>query len=289
MVGMDQRDGYIWLNGEFIEWKEAKVHVLTHTLHYASSVFEGERAYNGKVFKAKEHQERLLNSCKIMDLKLDYTVEQINDIIYKTIEKNNLKSCYVRPLVFKGSEGLGVNTEGKNSTQFLIATWEWPALFGDNIDKGLKLAWAGYRKPDPATEPVAAKAAGLYMISMIEENKAIRAGKDDALFLDFRGYLAECGSSNFFLVMNGNELHTPTTISSLNGITRQTVIQLAKEKGLKVYVRDIRPEEIENADEAFITGTAAEVMPVGEVGTKQFKIGKVTLDLRKEYLELTRK
>ncbi|MDR0423821.1 MAG: branched-chain amino acid transaminase [Rickettsiales bacterium] len=285
MANIDAMDGFIWLNGDFVKWQDAKVHVLTHTLHYASSVFEGERAYNGKIFKANEHQARLLNSCRIMDLELNYSIEQINEAIYKSMEKNNLKDCYIRPLVFKGSEGLGIATQNKNKTQFLIATWYWPALFGDNPDKGLKLRWADYRKPDPTTEPVAAKASGLYMISIIEENKAIREGKDDALFKDFRGYIAECGSSNFFLVMNG-ELHTPTTISSLPGITRQTTIEIAKQKGYKVYVRDIRPEEIEFADEAFITGTAAEIMPVSEIGDKQFKTGKITLELRKEYLSL---
>ncbi|MDR2526662.1 MAG: aminotransferase class IV, partial [Rickettsiales bacterium] len=176
----------------------------------------------------------------------------------------------------------------KNETNLMIATWVWPALFGDNIEKGLKLAWAGYRKPDPKTEPVEAKASGLYMISMIEENRAMRIGKDDCLFLDFRGYIAECGSSNFFMVMNGNELHTPTTISSLNGITRQTVMEIAKQKGLKIYVRDIKPEEVEVANEAFITGTAAEVMPVSEIGDKQIPVGKITLDLRKEYLKLAK-
>ncbi|MDR3289941.1 MAG: branched-chain amino acid transaminase [Rickettsiales bacterium] len=288
MANIDQNEGFIWLDGNFIEWKEAKVHVLTHSLHYASSVFEGERCYNGKVFKAKEHQERLLNSCKIMDIGIKYSVDEINKAIYDTLAKNNLKDAYIRPLVFNGSEGMGVATYNKNISHLMIATWYWPALFGDNIDKGLKLVWAGYRKPDPATEPVGAKAAGLYMISMIEENKAMRAGKDDALFMDFRGYIAECGSSNFFLIMNGNELHTPTTISSLNGITRQTTIEIAKQKGLKVYVRDIRPEEVEFADESFITGTAAEIMPVGEIGNKIFKVGEITKDLRKTYLELVK-
>jgi branched-chain amino acid aminotransferase len=285
MANIDQLDGWIWLNEKFIPWREAKVHVLTHSLHYASSVFEGERCYNGKVFKITEHHERLKKSCRVMDIDLKYNVEELNEIVYKTLEKNNLKDAYVRPLAFNGSEGMGITTYNKNSPNLLIATWYWPALFGDNVDKGLSLIWASYAKPDPKTEPVEAKAAGLYMISTIEENKAIRAGKDDALFKDFRGYIAECGSSNVFFVMNG-ELHTPTTISSLAGITRKTVIEIAKQKGLKIYVRDIRPEEIEFAEEVFITGTAAEIMPVSEIGDFKFKVGPITKDLRKAYLSL---
>jgi branched-chain amino acid aminotransferase len=281
------KDGYIWINGEFVEWKDAKVHVLTHSLHYASSVFEGERCYNGKVFKMKEHHERLKKSCAVMDIDFKLSVEEINNVVMETLKKNNLKDAYIRPLVWNGAESLNVLTHNLNSANFMVATWEWPALFETSEDTGLSLIWASYAKPDPKTEPVEAKAAGLYMIGMIEENRAVKAGKNDALFKDYRGYIAECGSSNVFFVFNG-ELHTPTTCSSLNGITRQTIMQLAKEKGYKVFVRDIAPLELENAEEAFITGTAAEVMPITQIGEQNFKIGKVTKDLRDTYLKLVR-
>jgi branched-chain amino acid aminotransferase len=286
MVSIDSLDGYIWLNGDFVEWKEAKVHVLTHGLHYASSVFEGERCYNGKVFKAKEHQERLLNSCKIMDLlPFNYTADQVTDIIYKTIEKNKLTNAYVRPLVWRGSENMGIFA-ADNSVNLMVATWDWPSYFDPKtLEKGISIDWAKWRKPDPATEPVEAKASGLYMIGILEENKAHKNGFNDALFLDYRGYIAECSSSNVFFVMNG-ELHTPTPRSSLNGITRQTIIEIAREKGYKVYARDISPEELENVQEVFVTGTAAEVTPVGKIGDKIFKPSTVTKDLRDAYLKL---
>jgi branched-chain amino acid aminotransferase len=282
---ISQKDGWIWMNGQFVEWKEAKVHILTHSLHYASSVFEGERCYNGKVFKNTEHHKRLLNSCRVMDIDLKYSVEELNKIVDDTLKKNNLTNAYIRPLVWNGAEGLGIITYNKNKPNLMVATWEWPSIFGSNEDQGIKLIWANYAKPDPKTEPVEAKAAGLYMIGMIEENRAVRAGRDDALFRDYRGYVAECGSSNVFFVFNG-ELHTPTTRSSLNGITRQTIIELAKEKGIKLYVRDIAPEELEVAEEVFVTGTAAEVMPVVQVGDLNFKVGKITKDLRNSYLKL---
>jgi branched-chain amino acid aminotransferase len=286
MVNIDNLDGYIWINGEFVKWKEAKVHILTHGLHYASSVFEGERSYNGKIFKAKEHQERLLNSCKIMDLlPLKYTASEITDVIYKTIEKNELKSAYIRPLVWRGSENMGIYA-AKNSVNIMIATWDWPAYYDPKmLEQGISLNWAKWKKPDPSTEPVEAKASGLYMIGMIEENRAHNEGYNDALFLDYRGYIAECSSSNIFFTMNG-DIHTPTPRSSLNGITRQTILDIARDNGYKVYVRDISPEELENVQEVFVTGTAAEVTPVGKIGNKIFKPAKITKDIRNRYLKM---
>jgi branched-chain amino acid aminotransferase len=285
MSNIDQLDGYIWLNGEFVEWKQAKVHILTHALHYASSVFEGERCYNGKVFKAKEHQERLINSAKIMDMELKYSVDEINDSIYKTLEKNNLKNAYIRPLVWRGSESMGIYAKD-NSINLMIATWDWPAYYDPKmLDEGISLVWAEWRKPDPATAPVKAKASGLYMIGMLEESRAHRLGYQDSLFLDYRGYIAECSSSNIFFIIN-NEVHTSTPRSSLNGITRQTVLEIARQKGLKTSVRDIAPEELENVQEVFVTGTAAEITPVGKVGNQKFKVGAITKDLRETYLKI---
>jgi len=277
--------GYVWMDGTFFEFAKANVSGLTHALHYASSVFEGERCYNGKVFRADDHQRRLLKSCQIMDMKCKYTVDEINDAIYATLKKNGLRDAYIRPLVYMGQGGMSVSTE-HNEPRVLIAAWGWPALFGDDIENGLKLKWATYRKPGPESEPVEAKASGLYMISMIEENRALREGFDDVLFLDCKGFVAECGSSNVFFVMNGNELHTPTTRSSLDGITRKTIIEIAEKKGIKVVVRDITQEEVSKANEVFITGTAAEVMPVGRVGTQAFKTGSITRELREAYLKM---
>jgi branched-chain amino acid aminotransferase len=285
MQRLDQLDGYIWINGEFVKWQDAKVHILTSALHYAGSVFEGERCYNGKVFKLKEHSERLINSAKIMDMDLKYTVEELNDIVYKTLEKNNLKEAYVRPLVWKGSETLGVNTLNV-STNLMVAAWNWPGIRDENVlKKGISLCWADWLKPDPKTEPVEAKAAGLYMIGSLAENKATRMGYDDAVFKDYRGYIAECSGSNIFFVMNG-ELHTPTTHSSLNGITRQTILEIARNKKYKTYVRNISPEELENVQEVFICGTHAEITPVGKIENRIFIPGNVTKDLRDTYLDL---
>jgi branched-chain amino acid aminotransferase len=285
MPRIDQMEGYIWLNGEFVRWQDAKIHVLTSALHYAGSVFEGERSYGGKVFKIKEHSERLLNSARIMDLELKYTVDEINDIVYKTLEKNNLKDAYIRPLVWKGSDALGVKTLGV-STNFMVATWDWPGIRDENILKnGISLCWADWLKPDPRTEPVEAKASGLYMIGSLAENKAVRNGYDDALFKDYRGYIAECSGSNVFFTING-ELHTPTVHSSLNGITRQTILQLAREKNYRTYVRNISPEELENVQEVFICGTHAEITPVGKIENRIFVPGKITKDLRDTFLNL---
>jgi branched-chain amino acid aminotransferase len=285
MTGINQKEGLIWLNGEFVDWKDANVHILTHALHYASSVFEGERCYNGVVFKMREHHERLLQSAKIMDLPVKYTVEELDDIVMQTIEKNNLRDCYIRPLIWRGSEDCGVYSR-KASVNLMVAAWVWKSYFDENsLEKGVKLCWGDWVRPDPASAPIAAKASCLYAIGTLCKNRAHDKGFDDALLFDYRKYVAESTGSNAFFVFNG-EIHTPIPHAFLNGITRQMIIEIAKRKGYVVLERDIFPREIFKADEAFLTGTAAEVMPIGKIEDKIFKYGPVTRDLRAAYLNL---
>jgi branched-chain amino acid aminotransferase len=285
MTDVDKRSGFIWLNGEFVDWKDAKVHVLTHALHYASSVFEGERCYNGVVFKMREHHERLLKSAEIMDLPIKYSVEEIDDIVVKTLEKNNLKDSYVRPLIWRGSEDCAVYSRNA-SVNFMVAAYPWTSFFDkDALEKGVSLCWGDWVRPDPRSAPVVAKASSLYAISSLCKNKARDKGFTDALLLDYRGYIAESTGSNVFFAIDG-EVHTPDPHAFLNGITRQTVIEIAERKGYKVFARDIAPEELANVDEVFLTGTAAEVTPVGRIEDKIFKVGPVTRDLRDAYLKL---
>lgn len=284
-VPMDQKEGYIWINGDFIPWKEAKVHFLTHGLHYASSVFEGERAYNGKIFKATEHHERLLKSAEMLDMKPDYTPEYLNTVANELLVKNNLTDAYIRPLVWRGSETMGVYSRDA-SINVGMAAWYWPSYFGPELmEKGISLCWSDWVRPDPRSLPVQAKAAGMYMTGMLSKNKSHDLGYDDALMTDYRGYLAELTGANIFLIING-EVHTPDPHAFLNGITRQTIIELAKQKGYAVHVRDIMPAELSAADEIFITGTAAEITPVGRIMDKVYKVGSVTRDLRAAYMKL---
>lgn len=281
---IDQKDGFIWMNGQFIPWKEAKVHFLTHGLHYATSVFEGERAYNGHVFKMNEHHKRLLRSAELLDMKPNYTVGQLNDAVMELLQKNNLTDAYIRPLVWRGSESMGIYAR-ENKVNVGIAAWYWPSYFGDDLmQKGISLCWSTWVRPDPRTLPVEAKAAGLYMTGMLGKHQAHDKGFDDALMKDYRGYLAELTGANIFLVING-EIHTPDPHAFLNGITRQTIIELAEQKGYKVHVRDIMPEELDKADEIFVTGTAAEITPVGKIESKTYAVGPITKDLRDAYLK----
>ncbi|MDR0942360.1 MAG: branched-chain amino acid transaminase [Holosporales bacterium] len=279
---MNSSEGFIWINGEFVASKEAKVHVLTHSLHYGSAVFEGERSYNGKVFKMQEHHERLLKSAEILDLTPKYTVREFNDAVLATLAKNNLTNAYIRPLIWRGSENLEVFSRN-SSVNAMIAVWNRPFHF--DKEKGISLCWADWARPDPRTAPTAAKASGLYMIGVICKNKARDKGFDDAVLKDYRGYMAESTGSNIFFVIQ-DEVHTPAPHAFLNGITRQTIIEIAKQKGYKVYVRNMAPEELENVDEVFITGTAAEVVPVGRIENQTFKLGEITKDLREAYLKL---
>ncbi|MDR0630603.1 MAG: branched-chain amino acid aminotransferase [Holosporales bacterium] len=286
-MNIDQRDGFIWLNGEFVEWKNARIHVLTHGLHYGSAVFEGERSYNGRVFKMQEHHQRLLKSAEIMDLKSQYTVERVNDIVMSVLEKNKLRDAYIRPLIWKGSEELGVISKYV-SANFMVAAWAWSPYPEELIKQGIKLCWADWVRPDPRSAPVTVKASGLYMISSISKNKAHDKGFDDAILLDYRGYIAESTGSNIFFVI-GNELHTPSPHAFLNGITRQTIIEIAQRKGYIVHERNILPRELKDVTEAFLTGTAAEVIPISRIEEQVFMIGNITMDLKKAYMELVLK
>ncbi len=288
LVPFDDRDGWIWLDGQFVPWREAKVHVLTHGLHYASSVFEGERMYGGEIFELTAHTERLFKSAEILDFKIPYTVSEIDEACKATCAKNGLKDCYVRPIAWRGSEMIGVSAQ-HSKIHVAIAVWDWPSYFDpEQKKKGIRLTWAKYDRPSPRTAPVAAKAAGLYMICTISKHAAEQDGYSDAMMLDYRGYVAEATGANVFFVKDG-VLHTPTPDCFLNGITRQTVMRLARERGYELIERHIKPEEMAGFDECFIVGTAAEVTPVAEVGEYRFTPGKVSLTLMDDYARLVRR
>jgi branched-chain amino acid aminotransferase len=261
------------MNGSFVPWKDAKIHVLTHGLHYASAVFEGERAYGGEIFKSREHTERLIRSGKMLDFAIPYSVDEIEAAKRLVLEKNNLVDAYVRPVAWRGSEELSV--PGRNNKVHLaIASWVWPSYFSvEEKLKGIRLEWSKWKRPSPETIPSHAKAAGLYMICTLSKDAAMANGFADSLMLDYRGYVAEATGANVFFI-KGDEIHTPLPDCFLNGITRQTVIALAKEKGYKVTERHIKPEELANFDECFLTGTAAEITPVSLVGEYAFKPAK---------------
>lgn len=286
-VPFDDRDGWIWFDGEFVPWREAKTHVLTHGLHYGSSVFEGERMYGGEIFKLTAHSERLKRSAELLDFEIPYSVAEIDAACKETCARNGLIDCYIRPVAYLGPEQLSVTA--KNSKVHLaIAAWEWPSYFDPEVKKkGIALEWAKWRRPDPATAPSTAKAAGLYMICTMSKTAAEKRGFADALMLDWRGYVAEATGANVFFVRNG-VLHTPRVDHILNGITRQTVIEMAQARGIEVIVRDILPEELGDFSECFLTGSAAEVTPVGQVGDYRFTPGALSLSLMDDYGKLVR-
>jgi len=268
-VPMDQRDGWIWFDGKLVPWKDAKVHVLTHGLHYASCVFEGQRAYGGEVFKLREHTERLIASGKTLDFTIPYSADQIDDACREVLAANDLTDAYMRPVAWRGSETISVPARD-NTVHLAIATWVWPSYFTmDERLKGIRLQWAKWKRPSPETIPSKAKAAGLYMICTLSKHAAMDAGYADALMLDYRGLVAEATGANVFFV-KGDEIHTPTPDCFLDGITRRTLIGLAKANGFKVVERHIKPEELAEFEECFLTGTAAEVTPVSEVGEYRF-------------------
>jgi branched-chain amino acid aminotransferase len=278
----DQREGWIWYDGELIPWKDAKLHVLSHALHYASSVFEGERAYGGVIFKSTEHSERLRKSAEILDFEIPYSAAEIDAAKHLVLEKNQQTDAYVRPVAWRGSEMMGVSAQ-HNRIHLAIATWEWPSYFDPAQKmKGIRLDMAEYRRPDPATAPSAAKAAGLYMICTISKHKAERKGYADALMLDWQGRVAECTGANVFFIRDG-VIHTPIADCFLDGITRKTVIDLAKRRGFDVEERRIMPDELASFNECFITGTAAEVTPVSEIGPYRFQPGNMTKVLMEDY------
>ncbi len=283
----DNREGKIWLNGQLIDWKKANIHVLNHGLHYASSVFEGERAYNGKVFKSKEHTERLFNAAKTMDMIIPYTVDDILHAKEELLRSNSLSDAYVRPIVWRGSEMMAVSAQ-TTKINVSIASWAWPSYFDpDQKMKGIKLDIAKWRRPDPATAPVHVKAAGLYMICTLSKHEAEAKGYSDALMLDWRGQVAEATGANIFFKMPDGNLHTPKADCFLDGITRKTVIFLASELGIKTIERVIMPEEMKEAEECFLTGTAAEVTPVSSIGdVYKFIPGEVSFKLIESYTKL---
>ncbi|MCP5082679.1 MAG: branched-chain amino acid aminotransferase [Alphaproteobacteria bacterium] len=279
----DQMEGQIWLNGEFVEWENAKVHVLSHGLHYASAVFEGERAYGGEIFKLNEHTERLHESARLLDFEIPYSVDEINQACIQTLEKQGFQDAYVRPIAWRGSEMMGVSAQS-NKINVSVAVWEWPSYFDpEQRLKGIRLDLAEYRRPDPKTAPCKSKAAGLYMICTLSKHAAERKGYADAMMLDWRGQVAEATGANVFFVKDG-ELHTPTPDCFLDGITRRTVIGLAHDRQIKVNERAIMPAEMEGFEQCFITGTAAEVTPVSEIGPYNFEVGDIARTLMEDYM-----
>ncbi|CAN7221335.1 branched-chain amino acid aminotransferase [Rhizobium sp. LjRoot254] len=284
-VPFDQLDGQIWMNGEFVPWKDAKIHVLTHGLHYASAVFEGERAYGGRVFKLTEHNERLHTSANLMGFKIPYTVEELDAATIELLKRQGFADAYVRPIAWRGSEMMGVSAQN-NKINVAIAIWQWGSYFNPAEKlKGIKLDLAEYRRPDPMTAPSKAKAAGLYMICTISKHAAEAKGYADAMMLDYRGRVAEATGANIFFVKDG-VIHTPDPDCFLNGITRQTVIELAKRRGIQVIERAIMPEELPEFSECFLTGSAAEVTPVSEIGGKyKFTPATISETLMNDYMK----
>jgi branched-chain amino acid aminotransferase len=281
-VPMDQREGWIWFDGKLVPWQDAKIHVLTHGLHYASCVFEGQRAYGGEVFKLRQHTDRLIESGKTLDFTIPYSADVIDDACREVLEANKLTDAYMRPVAWRGSETISVPARD-NKVHLAIASWVWPSYFTmEEKLKGIRLQWAKWKRPSPETIPCTAKAAGLYMICTLSKHAAMDAGYADALMLDYRGLVAEATGANVFFV-KGGEIHTPTPDCFLNGITRQTVIELARRNGYKVVERHLKPEELAEFEECFLTGTAAEVTPVSEVGDFRFTPGKVCQTLIEAY------
>ncbi len=288
MLPFDDRDGWIWLNGELVPWRDARVHVLTHGLHYASCVFEGERVYQGRIFKRDEHHQRLHDSAEILGFHIPYSVAEINRAAEAVMQANGISDGYVRPVAWRGSEMMGVSAQ-HNRINLAVAAWQWPAYFTPEARlQGIRMAISEWKRPAPDTAPVKSKAAGLYMICTLSKHAAEAQGYNDALMLDYRGRIAEATGANIFLVQNG-ELHTPDPDCFLDGITRRTVIALARERGYTVHERAIMPEELARADEAFITGTAVEVTPVREIGPHGFEVGPVTRDLLAAYDDLVQR
>ncbi|MDF1668422.1 MAG: branched-chain amino acid aminotransferase [Roseovarius sp.] len=287
MAGYDDRDGKIWMDGKLIDWRAANVHILTHALHYASSVFEGERAYNGKIFKSREHSERLHFSAGQLDFQIPFTVDEIEAAKQEVLMANGLTDGYVRAVAWRGAgEDMGV-ASALNPVHLCIAAWEWGAYYGDAKMKGAKLDISKWKRPSPETIPVHAKAAGLYMICTMSKHAAEAKGCSDALFMDYRGYVAEATGANIFFVKDG-EVHTPDADCFLNGLTRQTVIGMLKDRQVKVHERHIMPEEMEGFEQCWLTGTAAEVTPVGQIGDYNFEVGALTREISQGYEKLVR-
>ncbi len=283
----DDRDGFIWMDGQMVPWRDAKVHVLTHAMHYASSVFEGERAYHGKIFKSREHSERLRRSAEWIDFEVPYTVDEIEAAKATVLRESGLQDAYVRVLAWRGAgEDMGV-ASARNPVRMAVAAWEWGAYYGDAKFKGAKLDISKWKRPSPETIPCHAKASGLYMICTMSKHAAEAKGCSDAMMFDYRGYVAEATGANIFFVRDG-EVHTPLPDCFLNGITRQTVIGMLRDRGIEVKERHIMPEELESFQQCWLTGTAAEVTPVGHIGDYSFEVGALTRDIAEAYEKLVR-
>ncbi|MCV6586152.1 MAG: branched-chain amino acid aminotransferase [Marinibacterium sp.] len=287
MAAYDDRDGKIWMDGKLVDWRDANVHILTHAMHYASSVFEGERAYGGKIFKSLEHTERLKASAQMIDFEIPYSVEEIEAAKAEVMAASGLSDAYVRAVAWRGAgEDMGV-ASAKNPVRMAVAAWEWGAYYGDAKYKGAKLDISKWKRPSPETIPSHAKAAGLYMICTMSKHAAEAKGCSDAMMFDYRGYVAEATGANIFFVKDG-EVHTPLPDCFLNGITRQTVIGMLKERGVTVHERHIMPDELEGFEQCWLTGTAAEVTPVGEIGDYRFEVGALTREIAESYEQLVR-
>ena len=287
MSGYDDRDGKIWMDGKLVEWRDANVHILTHALHYASSVFEGERCYNGKVFLSRKHSERLHKSGELMDMKIPYTIDEIEAAKRAVLDANGLTDAYVRVVAWRGAgEDMGVSA-ARNAVRMAVVAWEWGSYYGDAKFKGAKLDIAKWKRPSPETIPTSAKAAGLYMICTMSKHAAEAKGCSDALFMDYRGYVAEATGANIFFVKDG-EVHTPDPDAILNGLTRQTVIKMLEERGIKVHVSHIMHEELADFEQCWLTGSAAEVTPVGQIGDYTFEVGALTREIAEAYDALVR-
>jgi len=281
----DDRDGWIWLDGKLVPWRDAQVHVLTHALHYASSVFEGQRAYNGEIFKLREHTERLHRSAQLLGFEIPWSADAIDAACYEVIKANGWTDAYLRPVAWRGSESMGV-APGNTKPHLAIAAWEWGKYFGEELAReGIRLDIAPWRRPAPYTAPTESKAAGLYMICTLSKQHAEQRGFNDALMFDWRGRVAEATGANVFFVRDGT-LHTPTPDCFLDGITRRTVMDLARKRGVDVEERAIWPEELASFEQMFLTGTAAEVTPVKSAGPWNFEVGELTLQLQKDYDDL---
>lgn len=286
LIPFDDRDGLIWMNGEMMSWRDARTHTLTHALHYGSQVFEGERAYGGKIFKSDQHTKRLRQSCKYLDFDLPVSDQELNDIKDAVLAENNIVDGYVRAFCWRGSEMMAISAQ-MTKIHLAVAAWQWPSYFDPEVKmKGIKLDIASWRRPAAESAPVHAKAAGLYMICTLSKHAAEKKGFQDALMLDYRGYIAEATGANVFFLMDDGKLHTPIADCFLNGITRQTIIDLAQQQGIEVVERHMMPEDMAQAKECFLTGTAAEVTPVSQIGDYQFVPGQVTRALVDGYTAL---
>lgn len=282
LIPFDDREGYIWMDGEMLPWRDAKMHYLTHALHYGTQVFEGERAYSGNIFKSREHSERLINSAKIIYMDMPYSAEEICKIKEEVLKANNLENAYIRAAAWRGAEQMGIDVAG-TQTHLAVAAWEWGSYFDPEVrKKGISLKSTKWHKPSPDCAPTAAKTASLYNLSCMVKVEVKQAGYTDALMLDHEGYIAESTGANIFLIKDG-VIHTPIADRFLNGITRQTIIGLAKDAGITVEERRIKPEELDSFEEIFLTGTAAEVTAVGKIDDKTYPVGPITEKLRSTY------